>query len=200
LDQECRYCRQAGHTVKYCSKLAKDNAEREHREKQKHFHATNQNTITRTAATKNEQPIPNNVSRFQLLMNDSDDDNDDESPKTRTTQKKAQVIEPMKEEFPALGGNWSKRSAAPQVCKVSFAEMAIRPKPEEEQTTYIDELMTKAIASGMVVIGRGGASNPERKLKTSWTTEIIAKQKKGGWAFCESSDDEDNEEVCNDAW
>jgi len=215
LEQDCRYCHQPGHTVKYCPKLAKDNAERE---KQHRFHSTNQNTITRTAKTNSEQPtptptlnpIPNNGSRFQLLMDDSDGDCDDEeSPKTQTTQKKAPVLEPMKEEFPALGGNWSKRPAAPQVRKVSFAEMAIRPKPEEQQTTYIDELMTKAIASGMVVIERGAAvavaaANPERKLNTSWTAEVFAKQKqKGGWAFCDSSDDEDNEdaeEVGNDAW
>jgi hypothetical protein len=219
LEQDCRYCRNPGHTVKYCPKLAKDNAERE---KQQRFQSSNHNTMTRTSNSKqpttntitNTNANTNNVSRFQLLMDESDDDGDDEeSPKTQTTQttqttqKKAPVLEPMKEEFPALGGNWSKRPAAPQVRTVSFAEMAIRPKPEERQTTNIDELMSKAIASGMVVIERGAsavkAANPERKLNTSWTAEVFAKQKqKGGWAFCDSSDDEDNEaeEVGNDAW
>jgi Nanos RNA binding domain len=109
LSQECRYCEEYGHTVKYCTVLAKDKTEKAKTEafwaRQKRIKAHAETKVTKPSAV-----AP--VSRFALLM---DDDDSDESPRSpKRTQKKA-----PKEEFPALsskvavhspitGSSWSR--------------------------------------------------------------------------------------------
>jgi len=110
LEQDCRYCGEAGHTVKYCKKLEKDNASK-------------------------SIPNPSNVakvghpSRFALLLEDSDSD------ESHRTQKKAPVK--VREEFPSLGRAWTRQPSNEPVARMSFAAVASKPAQEaivEKQT------------------------------------------------------------------
>jgi len=84
LAQECRYCHENGHTVKYCKKLAQHKASEE---KGKH----QEDRVKRIAAfhgppnVKVEQAQTH--SRFALLMGD-DSDNEDEFPVLSKTKGK----------------------------------------------------------------------------------------------------------------
>lgn len=211
LSQECRYCHQAGHTVKYCKVLEKDNALRAKRERlvervQKHAELEQ----ARTKPTASVAPV---TGRFAMLM---DDDDSDESPRSpKRTQKKAPA--PLKEEFPALGGSWRKSSVAPEVVKkVSFMEMAVKPKEvalaekKTRETRAEEERLGRAIATGMVIIERGShgvvMTAPPKSAKQMEMEREKAVHRaecfKGlngkGWGDLDS-DDED-EMVAEDAW
>lgn len=189
LAQDCRYCGDAGHTVKYCKVLERDNANKEKRQKQEE---RVRRTQAHEAVSKPQSVAPLATSRFALLM----DDDSDESP--RRAQKKAPA--PMKEEFPALGGSWAKRPAAAPVANVSFMEMAVKPKEVAlaEKQTRDEERLGRAIATGMVIIERG--SQGVVMTAPPKTAAQIAREKFNsdcfngrnglGWADVEDSDDE----------
>jgi hypothetical protein len=214
LSQECRYCHQAGHTVKYCKVLEKDNALRAKRERlveraQKHAELEQ----ARTKASKPTTSVAPATGRFAMLM---DDDDSDESPRSpKRTQKKA--LAPLKEEYPALGGSWRKSSVAPEVAKkISFMEMAVKPKEVAlaEKQTREEERLGRAIATGMVIIERGSQgvvmTHPpktqkqmemERK-KAVHQMECFKGLNGKGWADMDS-DDEEEEALARreeDAW
>jgi len=193
LAQDCRYCGDAGHTVKYCKVLERDNANKEKRQKQEE---RVRRTQAHEAASKPNSIAAPTSGRFALLM----DDDSDESP--RRTQKKAPV--PQKEEFPALGGSWARRPVAAPMANVSFAEMAIKPKEialaekQTRETRAEEERLGRAIATGMVIIERG--SQGVVMTAPPKTAAQIAREKhnydcfKGrdglGWADAEDSEDE----------
>lgn len=197
LSQECRYCGESGHTVKYCKVLERDNANKEkfakQEERKKRVHA-------HEAASKPSTESKPAHGRFALLM----DDDSDESH--RRAEKKAPA--PMKEEFPALGGSWAKRAAPTPVANVSFAEMAVKPKEVamSEKQTRDEERLGKAIASGMVVIERGSQGivmtappkSAERIAKENAREQYnydCFKCKNGlTWADAEDSDSEDEDD------
>jgi len=135
LSQQCRYCEDFGHTVKYCTVLARSNADAAKR------HASKER-LKRIQAHEESQSSKKPVAferitgRFAMLM---DDDSSDESPRSpKRTQKKAPAQ--PKEEFPALGGTWARRlTVAPEVAKkVSFMEMAVKPKEVENHLGELD--------------------------------------------------------------
>lgn len=193
LAQDCRYCGEAGHTVKYCKVLERDNANKEKRQKQEERIRRIQ---AHEVASKPQGVAPLATSRFALLM----DDDSDESPRS---PKRAEKKAPMKEEFPALGGSWARRPAAAPVANVSFAEMAVKPKEValSEKKTRDEERLGRAIASGMVIIERG--SQGVVMTAPPKTAQQIAREKFNrdcfngknglGWADAESSDEEDDE-------
>jgi hypothetical protein len=206
LSQECRYCRISGHTVKYCKVLEKDNALRAKRERlvervQKHVELEQ----ARTKPTTSVAPA---TGRFAMLMDDDDSDDSPRSPKR--TQKKAPA--PLKEEYPALGGSWRKSSVAPEVAKVSFMEMAIKPKEVAlaEKQTREEERLGRAIATGMVIIERGShgvvmtappktAKQMEmEREKAVHRAECFKGLNGKGWGDLDSDDEE--EMVAEDAW
>jgi len=192
LAQDCRYCGESGHTVKYCKVLERDNANKEKRQKQ-------EDRVRRTqvheVASKPQRVAPLATSRFALLM----DDDSDESP--RRAQKKAPA--PLKEEFPALGGSWARRPVAAPMANVSFMEMAVKPKEIAlaEKQTRNEERLGRAIATGMVIIERG--SQGVVMTAPPKTAAQIAREKFNsdcfngrnglGWADAEDSDEEDDE-------
>jgi len=207
LAQDCRYCGDAGHTVKYCKVLERDNAIKEKRQKQEervrriqaHEVASKPKSLAAVATT----------GRFAMLM----DDDSDESPRSpKRAEKKAPA--PQKEEFPALGRSWTTRPTAAALVAnvVSFAEMAIKPKEValSEKKTRDEERLGRAIATGMVIIERG--SQGVVMTAPPKTAAQIAREKFNAdcfkcrdglsWADAESSDEEDNYEQyeSNDAW
>jgi hypothetical protein len=184
LSQECRYCSESGHTVKYCQKLVKDKAEKAKTEafwdRQKRIKAHAEAKITNPSASV----AP--VSRFALLM---DDDESDESPRSpKRTQKKAPV-----EEFPALS---SKVEVASLIAQSSWSQMVT---------------MGGSGTSEFVAVEKSGLCEYPHKTKELSAREkaaAIHRQEcfKGlngkGWADLDDSDDEDdNEEMAaEDAW
>jgi len=186
LSQECRYCHQAGHTVKYCKALEKDNALRAKRERlvervQKHVELEQ----ARTKASKpTASPAPA-TGRFALLM--GDDDDSDESPRSpKRTQKKA-----PKEEFPTL------------------SRKVFSSSPITESSWIQAVTVGGAASSARVVVEKSGLCEYPHKTK-----ELSAREKaaavhrhecfKGlngkGWADLDESDDEEEEMVAEDAW
>lgn len=181
LSQECRYCGESGHTVKYCTKLSKDKAEKAKTEafwdRQKRINAHSETKVTKPASV-----AP--VSRFALLM---DDDDSDESPRSpKRTQKKAPV-----EEFPALS---SKIAVASPIAQSSWSQMVT---------------MGGSAASDRTVVEKSGLCEYPHKTKELSAREkaaAIHRQEcfKGlngkGWADLDDSDDEDEEMAAEDAW
>ena len=202
LAQDCRYCGDAGHTVKYCKVLERDTANKEKRQKQEE---RVRRTQAHEVASKPKSLAAPTSGRFALLMEDSD-----ESPRSpKRAEKKAPA--PMKEEFPALGKSWTTRPAATPVAKVSFAEMAVKSKEValSEKQTRDEERLGKAIASGMVVIERGSQgivmTAPPKTAKQIAREQYnydCFKCKNGlGWGDAESSEDEDEcDQEDNSAW
>ena len=196
LAQDCRYCGEAGHTVKYCQVLTKDNADKA---KSDAFWARQKRVAAAREESKPVAEFKPAKGRFALLM----DEDSDESPRSpKRAEKKAPA--PQKEEFPALSGTWTRRpTAAAPVANVSFAEMANKSKEVAlaEKQTRDEERLGKAIAAGMVVIERG--SQGVVMTAPPKTAQQIAREKFNhdcfnctnglGWGDAESSDEEDDE-------
>jgi hypothetical protein len=216
LSQECRYCEEMGHTVKYCPVLARSNAEAAKRlaskDRLKRIQAHEESQ--RSKQTQRNVTFERMTGRFAMLMDDDDSDDSPRSPKR--TQKKAPAS--LKEEYPALGGSWRKSSVAPEVAKVSFMEMAVKPKEVAlaEKQTREEERLGRAIATGMVIIERGSqgvvmtpppktAKQVEMERKKAVHQMECFKGLNGkGWGDMESDDEEesyDEEEMAvEDAW
>jgi hypothetical protein len=179
--------------------LTKDNSAKEKRQKQEDRKKRSQ---AHEAASKPKSVAAPTSGRFAMLM----DDDSDESP--RRAEKKA----PMKEEFPALCGTWSKRPAATPVANISFAEMAVKTKEValSEKQTRDEERLGKAIASGMVVIERGSQGivmtappkTAEQIARDEYNYDCFKCKNGLSWADAVDSDDEDEDEQyeSNDAW
>lgn len=214
LSQECRYCEEFGHTVKYCPVLARSNADAAKRlaskERLKRIQAHEESQCSKQ--TQRNVTVAPVTGRFAILMDDDDSDDSPRSPKR--TQKRAPVA--LKEEFPSLGGTWRKSSVAQEVAKTSFMEMAVKPKEVAlaEKLTRVEEGLKKAIATGMVIIERGSQgvvmTHPPKTAKQMEMEREKAVHRaecfKGlngkGWGDLDS-DDEEEEALARreeDAW
>jgi Nanos RNA binding domain len=215
LSQECRYCEEMGHTVKYCPVLARSNAEAAKRlaskERLKRIQAHEESQCSKQ--TQRNVTFERMTGRFAMLM---DDDSSDESPRSpKRTQKKAPVA--LKEEFPALGGTWRKSSVAPEVAKTSFMEIAVKSKEvalaekQTRETRAEEERIGRAIAMVKVIIERGSkgvvmthppkTANMERE-KAVHRMECFKGLNGKGWGDLDSDDEEEDqlEQVAEDAW
>ena len=189
LEQDCRYCGEAGHTVKYCKRLEKDNAAKDKArrisDKQKRV-GESKPQPSNSVSVSVGQP-----SRFALLLEDSDSD---ESPRA---QKKAPVQ--LKEEFPALGGTWTRRPAVAPVARVSFAEMACKPAEEAlaEKQFRDEERLAQAIRTSYVTLTRESKPLSEKDRAAAIHRDECFKGLNGkGWA--DASDDSDEDEDDDD--
>lgn len=185
LSQECRYCCESGHTVKYCPKLAKDKSEKAKTEafwdRQKRM------TRNEKAQVKKPSAVAPAVSRFALLM---DDDDSDESPRSpKRTQKKA-----PKEEFPALS---SKVAVSSPIMQSSWIQ-AVTVGPSQDNRVAVEK-------SGL-------CEYPHRTKELSAREKAAAVHRhecfKGlngkGWGDMDSDDEEQSEAegemAAEDAW
>ena len=183
LAQDCRYCGKAGHTVKYCQKLEKDNAAREKASKPKF-----------QPAAARPEPSGAKASGFALLM-DSDSDSDESPRSPKRTQKKAPA--PMKEEYPALGGAWTRLPAIAPVASVSFAAMACKPKEIAiaEKQIRDEERLGQAIKEKFVALKHEPAPLSEREqAKIKHTNDCFRGLNGKCWADLEDSDDDDEDD------
>jgi hypothetical protein len=190
LALDCRYCQKAGHTVKYCPKLAKDNSDKERREKQ---------------PEKKQEKKHEPVNRFALLLDDDDSDNELATP---TPCKRTIVKEVMKED---MKEDMKKDQEYPQLCapskvkytsnKATFSEMVNKPIEvyEEEKRTQDEEHLIQAIKSGMVVLKQKPYTEAVKPAPQPKPIKRYAK-----WTDADddsSSDEEDNDKVVStDAW
>jgi hypothetical protein len=179
LAQDCRYCQKAGHTVKYCPKLVKDNADKERREKQSNKPGK------KTQPQVQYHPQQKN-NRFDLLLDDDDEDNEEirnECKITKKDQEYPQLCAPSKVKYTSN--------------KATFSEMVSKPKEvyEEEKRTQDEERLIQAIQSGMVVLKQ----KPYTEAVKPKPTKRYVK-----WTDADddsSSDEEDNDKVVStDAW
>jgi hypothetical protein len=185
LSQECRYCGESGHTVKYCQKLVKDKAEKAKTEafwdRQKRIKAHGETKPTASVA-----PV---TGRFALLM---DDDSSDESPRSpKRTQKKALVA--LKEEFPALS---SKVVASLPIVQSSWSQM-LTTGPRQDSNVAVE-------MSGLCKYPYKTKELSAREKAAAIHRQECFKGLNGkGWADLDDSDDEEEdqlEQVAENAW
>lgn len=178
LAQDCRYCQKAGHTVKYCPKLAKDNADKERREKQSNKpEKKNQPQVQSQPQQKNN--------RFEILLDDDEDNEEirNECKIMKKDQEYPQLCAPSKVKYTSN--------------KATFSEMVSKPKEvyEEEKRTQDEERLIQAIQSGMVVLKQ----KPYTEAVKPKPTKRYVK-----WTDADddsSSDEEDNDNIVStDAW
>lgn len=190
LDQECRFCHEKGHTVKYCKELAKKIAQDEREKKQ-------QQQQPRAEEPKKQEPTKTTQqSRFAILMEDDDE----------VAASSAQPM-PMKEEFPELGGTWTRRTQPTPVEGVSFVAMACKPREVAIAEKQEREKELQSV-QGMVAITPTPLPQPKEKSEA----ELAAKKKHRyecfrcvngkSWADMDSDDEDDVSEAVasNDAW
>jgi hypothetical protein len=179
LSQECRYCGESGHTVKYCQKLVKNKAEKAKTEafwdRQKRIKAHAEVKATKPSAAV----AP--VSRFALLM---DDDESDESPRSpKRTQKKAPV-----EEFPALS---SKVAVSSPIAQSSWIQ-AVTAGPSQDGRVAVE-------MSGLCEYPHRTKELSAREKAAAVHLHECFKGLNGkGWGDWESDDEDDM--AAEDAW
>jgi hypothetical protein len=125
LAQECRYCHESGHTVKYCKKLAQHKASEE-KGKHQEDRAKRIAAFHGTPKTKVEQA--QTQSRFALLVGD-DSDNEDEFP---VLSKKSPQKDGSKQV--AWSDMVSKVQTTPIVAKTENSGLFVMNKPREALT------------------------------------------------------------------
>jgi superoxide dismutase len=205
LEQECRFCFQTGHTVKFCPEIAKVNAERE---RANAMEERRNNRIKKEAVelAKKTQEKPSRRGGFALLSVDSDDEE----------EKK-----PVKEEWPTLSTSIKSK---PVKKGVSFADALQKTKLE-----YESEVVAKANSTqgaGFTVLSRGNNGTLNIKESTNKAPvkevtqnsvqaitipKILKNRKDRSWAddWSDSDDDEVSEPIvqvepakicCTDSW
>jgi len=186
LSQECRYCGESGHTVKYCQKLVKDKAEKAKTEafwdRQKRIKANGEAKVTKPTASV--APV---TGRFALLM---DDDSSDESPRSpKRTQKKAPV-----EEFPALS---SKVVASLPIVQSSWSQMLTTVSRQESNVAVEMSGLCKYPYKTKELSAREKAAAIHRQ-------ECFKGLNGKGWGDLDSDDEDEDEDqleqVAEDAW
>ena len=126
LSQECRYCKQSGHTVKFCKTL----------EEKKKFESKMQAKLSHE--TKNETNARTTIANKRANLFDAlDSDNEDEKEE--------------KEEFPALGGAYHSDACLSQVKSYSSALQTTKPQPQKQSLPKLTIIKTaRLLPSGKV--------------------------------------------------
>jgi len=183
LNQECRWCHEKGHTVKYCQKLAEKNAHEQHPSPHIYNRRVQEQSQQKQSQQKQSQQKQSQPhGRFALLM-------DDDEPASAGAEKKAPA-----EDFPELTGNWARVAAATsQPAKPTFASMVAKPVPQPQLQPKV-ELRTQLEAAGFKFIE---AKKPAQSRLPS-SEEIAAVMKRSPvfhkcWA--DAYESEDDEEV-----
>ena len=185
LEQECRYCYQPGHTVKFCPAVAANKAQKEKAEnyqrRQQEAEERNKRQEKANAAAAAKAKMTSKGG-FAALDCDSDDEE----------QKKTPIKAQKKEEFPALGAP-SKLVTKSE--KPSFAS-ALQKNPVQVQKEREEEA---AASSGFTVLSRNTdrtTKKQETKMPSSMPESalpIFSKpiKKIVNWAEDSDSDDEE---------
>ena len=130
------------------------------------------------------------MQRFSLLIDGDESDEDSKSkPNHPTSTKHGQ--QPMKEEYPELGGVWKKREYTAPVAGISFVSMACKPKEEAIAEKTLRDATTTAVN---IIPTEDQMDQDEIQERNKKVAEFFKNQKKTiktSWADMEDSDDEE---------
>jgi hypothetical protein len=179
LEQECRYCYKAGHTVKFCPEVIKVNRERNisiaMEKRQKNIEANKEKEEKKLLQEKTKAKLASRGG-FGALC-----ESDEETPiSTPVSKEKTKT----KEEWPALPSTVNVNSAKPGM---SFARALQKNKVE---TNKVEE--TKVVGFTVLSLGNNGKTEmikpepEEKKLSTFANAKKII-----NWASWSDSDDDE---------
>jgi hypothetical protein len=170
LTQECRYCGQLGHTVKFCEILAHENKQKEanRRREENRIKELRAQQAAKQQSAKPKQPM----NRFEDLSEDSEGE-DAAAPKAKATPQAKpthQVKTSTVEEFPAL---------------TQMQNVTLRPHQMNwaDAVTKPDATPAPAPAPAPVPVPR---SNARQRF-----IEAALQQKRMSWADIESDSDDE---------
>lgn len=153
LSQECKFCFESGHTVKFCKVLEKNNKEKAKEERKKAQPQTeNKNKPTNANVTKKQTNV------FASLMESSSDD-------------EGKPIEKAKEEFPMLCQ--PKKTLAPAAAATTFSYASMAAKTEGD---YDNEQFLKTI------VDKRALPPAPTKAATASASATIAKKNWADWS------------------
>ncbi len=200
LSQECRYCCELGHTVKFCQRLA-DFKKREERfqrarqeEEMREIRNMEEAKKQRDTVTVKANPLLAG-SRFVALCSDSESDSEQEKEKQQVKRVVLQKKKPetVQEEFPALSSpnitvrphqaNWAKIVSNPtQIPSTGHVKTLSISLPAPQNDAWSDDDEPVQVAAAYPFPAR---SEKDRLL--------FAGLRKGtlSWADIDSSDDEE---------
>ena len=176
LTQECRYCGQPGHTVKFCEILAHENKQKaaNQRREESRIKELRAQQAAKQQSAKPKQPI----NRFEDLSEDSEGE-DAVAPKAKATPQPKTSTSSTVEEFPAL---------------TQMQNVTLRP----HQMNWADAV-TKSVATPAPAPAPAPAPVPvPRSNARQRFIEVALQQKRMSWADIESdSEDEYDDDPYN---
>ena len=200
LSQECRYCCELGHTVKFCQRLAdfkkrevRFQRARQEEEMREIRNMEEAQKLRETSATVKPKPLLAG-SRFGALCSDSDSDSEQEKkPVKRIVVQKKKTPETVQEEFPALSSpnitvrphqaNWAKVVSNPVPAPTQLKKLTVSlPVPQKDAWSDDEEEKPVQVAEAYPFPAR---SEKDRLL--------FAGLRKGtlSWADMDSSSDDE---------
>jgi hypothetical protein len=185
LQQQCRYCFQPGHTVKFCEVLKKRDNVKDCARKNRIKVAEENKPATATA--------PRSDNGFAALADDSDEDESANGtsigPMHQATRQATQ-----EDDFPALSSNVTlrpKQKHFQEESKVSFAEkLKEQPKVTVEPIPF---LKTKKSVQVVAQIDAWSDDEAEAQAQVQVKPQpAFRTASRMNWADCSSSDEEDD--------
>jgi len=194
LSQACRYCDKAGHTVKFCEELKKNNREKEQRERQ-----YQRDRVAKPVRAETVPVVQAFKGRFAALASDDED----EVPVAPPPTKKARInmeetpikktVQFKEEDFPSLTAK-STATIQPQVQTSYAAKLAAAPVPAPTQIRYPENYQTDELSFDDlgVVFCTGFAHPMHSRIKPAAkpVTTHVTKKTTRNWDDDESEDDE----------
>ena len=169
LSQSCRYCKQNGHTVKFCKSLEEKNKIENKIQSQLNYEKSQQAKISAKNQGNSKKYISNG---FAALCADTDTDNESDTEE----QKRDQQEQQEHQEYPSLPGSNHRELSSQQLSAISYASalQAVKPIHVNVPVPKIIQLISNA------------PTNANGKV-SKW---VLA-------AYEDSSDEEDEEEKNN---
>ena len=168
LSQSCRYCKQNGHTVKFCKSLEEKNKIENKIQSQLNYEKSQQAKIV---VTKNQGNSKKYISNgFAALCADTDTDNESDTEELLLQEQKRE-----QQEYPSLPGSNHRELSSQQLSAISYASALQAVKP-----IHVNVPVPKKIPL------ISNATNANGKV-SKW---VLA-------AYEDSSDEEDEEEKNN---
>ena len=198
LEQECRYCFQLGHTVKFCPAVAANNtaakkAENKHRREEEAEERHRRQEQTKAAASANAKM----TSRGGYASLFCDDDSDDETPQNHQNHENHQNKKTQKrEEFPALGAPSQRVTTS----AMNFAS-AIQKDPIIVEKERIIEERERKLNAGFTVLSKnnnGTTKKEEPKMSSSMPESVeptyCCSSKRRNWLDSDSENEGDEDQ------
>ena len=195
LEQECRYCYQSGHTVKFCPAVAANNAQKEkaenrmRRQQESEERHRRQEQANAAAAAKAKMTARGGYASLNL-----DDDSDDETPQNHQNHQNKKTQK--REEFPALGAPSQRVTTS----AMNFAS-AIQKDPILVEKERIIEERERKLNAGFTVLSKnndGTVKKEEPKMPSSMPATVeptyCYSRKIKSWVDTDSEDEDDEDQ------